>query len=256
MKRAKIQIDEQAHDVVVDGDQLLAESGEKFSADAVEWLPPAHNIIYGLALNYADHAKELDFKNMPEHPIPFVKNPSSVVGHRHPVFRPDNVEYMHYEGELGVVIGKAARKVSRDQAMQHVAGYTVTNDFTVRDFVENFYRPPIKAKGFDSFGPIGPWIVDAADVADPHALEISTYVNGELRQQGSTADLIFNIPALIEWFSAFMTLRPGDIISTGTPKGLSDVVPGDDVAVEVTEVGRLENRIISESEYDARYLNK
>lgn len=255
MKRARIRVAEQIREVTVEGEVLVDGQGEEFAADAADWLPPAHNIIYGLALNFADHAKELDFKNMPEHPIPFVKNPSSVVGHRHPVFRPDNVKYMHYEGELGVVIGTPARKVKRDQAMQHVAGYTITNDFTVRDFVENFYRPPVKAKGFDSFGPMGPWIVDAADVQDPHALEISTYVNGELRQQGTTADLIFDIPALIEWFSAFMTLRAGDVISTGTPIGLSDVVPGDEVAVEVAEVGRLENRIISEAEYDALYLN-
>ena len=247
MKTACIEVDARALQVTVDEDGSFHDlDGQRLTPSEWRWLPPAHTAIYGLALNFADHARELNFAELPKEPIPFIKNPSSVVGHLTPVVRPAGVKYMHYEGELGVVIGRKARRVQRDEAMDYVSGYTVCNDFTVRDFVGNFYRPPIKAKGFDTFGPVGPWIVDAADVPNPHELSIQTRVNGELRQNGNTRDLIFGIPALIEWFSQFMTLAPGTIISTGTPHGLSDVKPGDTVEVSVEGIGSLVNPIIAE----------
>ncbi len=247
MKTACIEVDARALQVTVDEDGGFRDlEGQRLTPSEWRWLPPAHTAIYGLALNFADHARELNFAELPKEPIPFIKNPSSVVGHLTPVVRPAGVKYMHYEGELGVVIGRKARRVQRDEAMDYVSGYTVCNDFTVRDFVGNFYRPPIKAKGFDTFGPVGPWIVDAADVPNPHELSIQTRVNGELRQNGNTRDLIFGIPALIEWFSQFMTLAAGTIISTGTPHGLSDVKPGDTVEVSVEGIGSLVNPIIAE----------
>ena len=247
MKIARIEADGKALDVGIDEDSNFHTSdGRPIEPDEWRWLAPPHRIIYGLALNFADHARELNFAELPEEPIPFIKNPSSVVGHLAPVVRPSGVKYMHYEGELGVVIGREARRVNRDEAMDCVTGYTICNDFTVRDFVGNFYRPPIKAKGFDTFGPVGPWIVDAADVPNPHELSIQTRVNGELRQDGNTRDLIFDIPALIEWFSQFMTLAPGTIISTGTPHGLSDVLPGDTVEVRIEGIGALVNPIVGE----------
>jgi len=249
MKRALVLHAGRAIDVVVrDEGRLIANDGTEVARDAVRWLPPRTPLVLGLALNYADHAAELAFKNRPDHPILFIKNPTSLVGHLAPVVRPAGVSYLHYEGELGVVIGKPARKVRRGEALDYVAGYTVCNDFTVRDFVENFYRPPVKAKGFDTFGPIGPWIVDAAEVPHPDALAVRTWVNGELRQDGNTRDLIFDVPALIEYASDFMTLPAGTIISTGTPRGISNVVPGDVVVVEVEGVGRLENAIVAETE--------
>ena len=247
MKTARIEVDGRALDVGVDEDaEFHAADGSRIEPENWRWLAPPHRVIYGLALNFADHARELNFAELPEEPIPFIKNPSSVVGHLAPVVRPSGVKYMHYEGELGVVIGRAARRVSRDEAMDYVSGYTICNDFTVRDFVGNFYRPPIKAKGFDTFGPVGPWIVSAAEVPNPHELSIQTRVNGELRQDGNTRDLIFDIPALIEWFSQFMTLAPGAIISTGTPHGLSDVLPGDTVEVRIDGVGALVNPVVGE----------
>ena len=247
MKIARIEVDGKALDVGVDEDaEFHAADGSRIEPENWRWLAPPHRVIYGLALNFADHARELNFAELPEEPIPFIKNPSSVVGHLAPVVRPSGVKYMHYEGELGVVIGRAARRVSRDEAMDYVSGYTICNDFTVRDFVGNFYRPPIKAKGFDTFGPVGPWIVSAAEVPNPHELSIQTRVNGELRQDGNTRDLIFDIPALIEWFSRFMTLAPGAIISTGTPHGLSDVLPGDTVEVRIDGVGALVNPVVGE----------
>jgi 5-oxopent-3-ene-1,2,5-tricarboxylate decarboxylase/2-hydroxyhepta-2,4-diene-1,7-dioate isomerase len=247
MRRALVLHDGRELAVVVAADgRLHMSDGTTLDPSAVRWLPPRTPLVLGLALNYADHAAELDFKNRPDHPILFIKNPTSLVGHLAPVVRPAGVEYMHYEAELGVVIGRPARKVRRGDALDYVSGYTACNDVTVRDFVGNFYRPPVKAKGFDTFGPIGPWIVDAADVAHPEALAVRTWVNGELRQDGNTRDLIFDVPTLIEYASEFMTLPVGTIISTGTPRGISNVVPGDVMVVEVEGVGRLENTVVAE----------
>ena len=207
--------------------------------------PQRHGTLFALGLNYADHASELEFKP-PEEPLVFIKAPNTVTGDGQTSVRPNNVEYMHYEAELVVVIGKTARKVSEAQAMDYVAGYTVCNDYAIRDYLENYYRPNLRVKSRDGLTPIGPQIVDKSAIADPHNLTLRTWINGELRQQGSTADLIFSIPFLIAWWSEFMTLQPGDMIATGTPKGLSDVVPDDEVVVEVEGVGRLVNRIVSE----------
>lgn len=153
---------------------------------------------------------------------------------------------MHYEAELAVVIGRTGRRIRREEAMEYVRGYTIANDVTVRDFVGNMYRPPIRAKGFDTFGPMGPYLVDRDDIADPHSLAVRTYVNGVLRQSGNTRDLIFQIETLIEFISSFMTLRPGDVLWTGTPRGISPVKPGDVIAIEIEGLGRLENPVIAE----------
>ena len=198
---------------------------------------PPHATLFALGLNYADHASELDFKP-PTEPLVFIKAPNT--------FNGDNQTSVHYEAELVVVIGKTARKVSEAEAMDYVAGYTVCNDYAIRDYLENYYRPNLRVKSRDGLTPISPNVVPKEAIPDPHNLRLRTYVNGELRQEGTTADLIFSIPFLIAYLSDFMTLQPGDMIATGTPKGLSDVVPGDEVVVEVEGVGRLVNRIVSE----------
>jgi 5-oxopent-3-ene-1,2,5-tricarboxylate decarboxylase/2-hydroxyhepta-2,4-diene-1,7-dioate isomerase len=204
-----------------------------------------HPTLFALGLNYADHASELDFKP-PTEPLVFIKAPNTFNGDNQTSVRPDNIEYMHYEAELVVVIGKTARKVSEAEAMDFVAGYTVCNDYAIRDYLENYYRPNLRVKSRDGLTPISPNIVPKAAIPDPHNLTLRTFVNGELRQEGTTADLIFSIPFLIAYLSEFMTLQPGDMIATGTPKGLADVRPGDEVVVEVEGVGRLVNRIVSE----------
>ncbi|NYU09475.1 4-hydroxyphenylacetate degradation protein [Enterobacteriaceae bacterium CCUG 67584] len=204
-----------------------------------------HPTLFALGLNYADHASELDFKP-PTEPLVFIKAPNTFNGDNQTSVRPDNVDYMHYEAELVVVIGKTARKVSEAEAMDFVAGYTVCNDYAIRDYLENYYRPNLRVKSRDGLTPISPNIVPKAAIPDPHNLTLRTFVNGELRQEGTTADLIFSIPFLIAYLSEFMTLQPGDMIATGTPKGLADVRPGDEVVVEVEGVGRLVNRIVSE----------
>jgi len=215
----------------------------------VVWLAPFEvGTIIALGLNYADHAKELAFSAQDE-PLVFLKGPGSVVGHRGRTRRPADATFMHYECELAVVIGKPARKASRAAAMSHVAGYTVANDYAIRDYLENWYRPNLRVKNRDGGTVLGPWLVDAADIGGPPQLELRTFVNGRLAQQGNTRDLIFDVPFLIEYLSAFMTLSPGDVILTGTPEGVSDVAVGDEVACEIEGIGRLVNTIAGDAEF-------
>jgi 5-oxopent-3-ene-1,2,5-tricarboxylate decarboxylase/2-hydroxyhepta-2,4-diene-1,7-dioate isomerase len=215
----------------------------------VVWLAPFEvGTIIALGLNYADHAKELAFGAQDE-PLVFLKGPGSIVGHRGRTRRPADATFMHYECELAVVIGKPARKASRAEAMSHVAGYTVANDYAIRDYLENWYRPNLRVKNRDGGTVLGPWLVDVADVAAPPQLELRTFVNGRLAQQGNTRDLIFDVPFLIEYLSAFMTLSPGDVILTGTPEGVSNVAVGDEVVGEIEGIGRLANTIAGDAEF-------
>jgi 5-oxopent-3-ene-1,2,5-tricarboxylate decarboxylase/2-hydroxyhepta-2,4-diene-1,7-dioate isomerase len=219
MKHARIRFESQIHSVTVDADNIVhLTNGRSLSEDQVEWLPPANGTMFALGLNYADHAAELAFAP-PTEPLVFVKSPGTYTGHNQITWRPDNV------------------------------AYTLCNDYAIRDYLENYYRPNLRVKNRDATTPVGPWIVDVADVPDPGNLKLRTWINGELRQEGSTKDMIFDIPYLIEYLSSFMTLQPGDMIATGTPEGLADVVPGDEVIVEVEGVGRLVNRIVSEADF-------
>lgn len=247
MRRARVAWAGAVHDVVEHQGRLRLLDGRLIDPDAVIWLPPLAptarpRSILALGLNYADHARELAFK-APEEPLVFVKGEASLIGHRALTLRPRGVNYMHYECELAVVIGKRARHVRRDDAYDHVAGYTVANDYAIRDYLENWYRPNLRVKNRATATPIGPWLVDAADVPDPMALALRTTVNGRETQRGNTRDMIFDIPFLIEWFSGFMTLEPGDLILTGTPDGVVDCRVGDVVVTEIEGIGALSNTI-------------
>lgn len=159
---------------------------------------------------------------------------------------------MHYECELAVVMGKTARGVKKEEAYDYVAGYTVANDYAIRDYLENYYRPNLRVKNRDTCTPIGAWIVDASDIDDPMNLALRTYVNGELTQEGTTKDMIFSIRDLISYLSSFMTLSKGDIILTGTPKGSVDTKVGDEVITEIEGIGRLINTIVGEETFSKR----
>ncbi|UUZ65361.1 fumarylacetoacetate hydrolase family protein [Polaromonas sp. P1-6] len=227
--------------------QLLLTDGRVAAQDAVTWLPPLvptprPRTILALGLNYADHAKELEFK-APEEPLVFIKGEGTLTGHRQFTRRPADVQFMHYECELAVVIGKTAKKVRQGDAYDFVAGYTVANDYAIRDYLENWYRPNLRVKNRDSCTPLGPWLVDAADVPNPMNLQLQTSVNGQLTQSGNTHDMIFDVSFLIEYFSSFMTLSPGDLILTGTPDGVVDCKPGDIVITEIEGLGALLNTI-------------
>ena len=251
MKLARFAVDGRVLEGELRGDQLVAVNGAHYDPAEVVWLPPVAHFskMIGLALNYREHAAELDLK-LPPHPILFNKNPNTLVGHRAPVVAPPGVAYMHYENELVVVIGRRCRRVPAEHAREVIWGYTIGNDVTVRDYVDNFYRPPVKAKGFDTFGPLGPVLVTADELPDDGNLTLRTYVNGELRQQGHTSDFIYSVPALIAYLTDFMTLEPGDMIWTGTPKGISHVRAGDVMRLEIEGIGVLENTIVKDSSTD------
>jgi 5-oxopent-3-ene-1,2,5-tricarboxylate decarboxylase/2-hydroxyhepta-2,4-diene-1,7-dioate isomerase len=247
MKSARVMYEGTVRSASERDGQLLLGDGRLVGAEAVTWLPPLvptaqPRTIIALGLNYADRAKKLEFK-APDEPLVFLKGENALNGHRQVTRRPPGVKFMHYECELTVVIGKAAKKVKRSDAYDFIAGYTVANDYAVRDYLENWYRPNLRVKNRDGATPLGPWLVDAADIPDPMALALSTTVNGQTTQSGNTRDMIFDVPFLIEYFSSFMTLRPGDLILTGTPDGVVDCRPGDVVVTEIERVGALMNTI-------------
>jgi 5-oxopent-3-ene-1,2,5-tricarboxylate decarboxylase/2-hydroxyhepta-2,4-diene-1,7-dioate isomerase len=244
MKHARVVYEGKEFDAVACEGGLRLSTGLRVNETEVTWLPPtSFGTIFALGLNYADHVKELAFQKAPEEPLVFLKGPASLTGHRQHTRRPSGVAYMHYECELAVVIGQTCRNVSRERAMEVVGGYTVANDYAIRDYLENFYRPNLRVKSRDACTPIGPWLVDAADVPDPMNLRLRTWINGKLTQDGSTRDMVFDIPALIAHLSSFMTLSPGDVLLTGTPEGVADCKVGDEVITEVEGVGRLINTI-------------
>jgi len=230
--------------VLVDGVVRQVTEGDAALSGEIAWLPPVEpGTIFALGLNYADHARELSFK-APVTPLVFLKGPNTLCGHMGYTRRPADATYMHYECELAVVMGKTARQVKQADAYGCVAGYTIANDYAIRDYLENYYRPNFRVKSRDSTTPLGPWLVDSADIPDPMNLRLRTLVNGRLTQEGCTRDMIFTIPALIEYLSGFMTLSPGDLILTGTPEGLADVKAGDVVVTEIDGLGSLQNTIV------------
>ncbi len=254
MKHARIAWSGAIHEAVESEGQLLLtqgpHAGRRVALDPVVWLPPIAPVaqartVIALGLNYADHAKELAFK-APDEPLAFMKGEASLIGHHAFTKRPAGVQYMHYECELAVVIGRTARHVKKDDAYGFIQGYTVANDYAIRDYLENWYRPNLRVKNRDTCTPIGPWLVDAADVPNPMRLKLQTTVNGQVTQSGNTADMIFDVPTLIEYFSSFMTLQPGDLILTGTPDGIVDCQPGDVIVTEIEGLGALRNTIVGE----------
>lgn len=223
--------------------------GRVLPEDQVVWLPPVAppGTVIALGLNYADHVKELSHEltqTKKDEPLVFLKGPGSLLGHRGHTRRPADASFMHYECELAVVMGRTARRVKAADALAHVQGYTVCNDYAVRDYLENWYRPNLRVKNRDGGTVLGPWLVSADDVPDPQALGLRTRVNGQLVQQGHTSAMVHSVAALIEYLSDFMTLQPGDIILTGTPEGTVNVNAGDVVDCEIDGIGCLRNTLI------------
>ena len=202
-----------------------------------------------IGLNYADHVAESGLEK-PEFPVFFNKQSTCVTGPYDPIHLPRVSPLLDYEGELGFVIGRRCRYVPRERAAEVIAGYLVVDDVSVRDW--QFRAPTMMlGKSFDTHGPLGPWLVTPDEVGDPHALELRTWVNGELRQRSNTRELIFDCFEQVATLSAAFTLEPGDVVTTGTPAGVGGatgkfLVPGDVVRIEIEKIGVIENRVIEE----------
>jgi 2-keto-4-pentenoate hydratase/2-oxohepta-3-ene-1,7-dioic acid hydratase in catechol pathway len=198
--------------------------------------------VVGIGRNYADHAKEMG-SDVPTEPLMFLKPNTSVVGPGDQIFYPPQTENLHYEGELAVVIGRICRDVPAEQATDVIHGYTIANDVTARDLQKSDVQFT-RAKGFDSFCPLGPWIeTDLDPQAFADGVSIQTHLNGDVVQDGNTRDLIFDIPTLIAYVSSVMTLLPGDVILTGTPAGVGPMEVGDEIEVSIAGLGTLTNKV-------------
>lgn len=230
--------------VAVTGDiysNSFKETGKTFSLDEIEWLPPcAPGKIIGIGLNYRDHAREMKME-LPDEPIMFLKADTALLPHMGKIVCPPGVRRVDYEAELAVVIGKAARHVSVEEALDYVFGYTCGNDVTARD-VQKKDGQWVRAKSYDTFCPLGPWIVTGLDPSD---LAISLLVNGEEKQRSRTSQLAFDVAQLVSFLSKAMTLKPGDVILTGTPSGVGPLKPGDRVSVIIEGIGELTNTVVS-----------
>ncbi|HEX6045849.1 MAG TPA: fumarylacetoacetate hydrolase family protein [Pyrinomonadaceae bacterium] len=221
-------------------EKMMMGSHSGLALDEVKLLAPVNpSKVVCVGRNYREHAAELGNK-MPDEPLLFLKAPSAVIGPMDRIELPQVSQQVEHEGELGVVIGRTARNVSESEdALSYVFGYTCVNDVTARDLQRKDVQFT-RAKSFDTFCPVGPWIVTELD---PTKVSVTTRLNGEVKQQGNTADMAFGVTFLIRYISAIMTLYPGDLIATGTPAGVSRMKHGDVVEVEVSGIGILKNQV-------------
>ena len=249
--------------LIEDGDDTMdraraAAAGEKSRialSDVTLEAPVRHpRKVLAIGLNYRDHAQETNAE-IPKRPVVFAKMPSCITGPGAPVHLPKVSAALDWEGELCFVIGKRGRRIAAADAMSHVAGFCNGNDLSVRDW--QFHSPTwMMGKGFDTHGPIGPWLVTPDEIPDVNNLDVSTYVNDELVQHSNTSQLIFDVGAIVEYLSAAFTLEPGDVVFTGTPAGVGVarkpprfLKAGDVVRVEISGLGVLENHVIAEPEF-------
>jgi len=230
---------------VLDGSpfSLFRRESPALALDRVELLPPAEpGKVVCVGRNYAAHAAEHDAE-VPDLPLLFLKPPSSVIGHRQTIRLPAQSTRIEHEAEMAVVIGEAGRWIAPEAADRYILGYTIANDVTARDLQQRDGQWT-RAKGFDTFCPLGPWIETEFTPAD--AL-ITCSVNGQLRQMASTRDLVFPVRQLVAFISSVMSLAPGDVILTGTPAGVGPLVDGDEVEIEIENLGRLSNPVRAEA---------
>ncbi len=231
----------------------LAKAAPDFGLDEIDFVPviPDAGKVLCVGINYVPHIEEMG-RERPERPVLFVRFNDSIVGHGRPLLKPRESVQLDFEGELAVVIGKRARRVSRERALDYVAGYSCFNDGSVRDYQRHSpqFTP---GKNFHASGAFGPWLVTADEIADPRKLTLTTRLNGAVMQHESVGELCFDVPQLIEYCSTFAQLEPGDVIVTGTPGGVGAgrkppvwMKPGDTVEVEITGIGTLSNSVAAD----------
>ena len=233
----------------ISGDPLAGAvkyTGERHLLDDVRLVSPVipRSKIVAIGKNYAAHAAEFN-SSVPDEPLVFLKPNTSVIGPGEPIVYPPETENLHFEGELAVVISRICRRVPAERAADVIFGYTIANDVTCRD-LQAKDKQWSRAKGYDSFCPLGPWISTHLSLDEAGRLDIATTLNGEPRQQSNTAQMVFSIPRLIEFVTSFTTLLPGDVLLTGTPEGVGPMLPGDSVAVRVAGIGTLTNPVVAE----------
>jgi len=238
MRLVRFRADDVVREGTIDGNSAVA-GGARWPLDAVRLLAPcAPSKIVAVGRNYAEHIAEMGGER-PKEPLLFLKPPSAVADPGGDIVYPRQSRQVDFEGELAVVISTRCRDVPRARAASVILGYTAINDVTARD-LQRSDGQWARAKGFDTFAPLGPWI--ETDV-DPAALRVRTYLNAELRQDAPTSSMLFDVAALVEYISAVFTLEPGDVIATGTPRGVGPMRPGDEVRVEIDGIGALSNRV-------------
>lgn len=248
--QVRLNADGTRRQATVDEQARIHLDGRTLALEETALSPVTDQPVICVALNYAGHYNALadgfsqpPYKQPPRQPVFFIKPPNTLTGHLGEVPCPDSVDHIYTGAGLAFVIGLPASRVRREQGLDHVGGYTIFNDFSLAE--DSYFRPPVTAKCPDGFGPVGPYIVDRDEIADPHNLAIRTFVNGDLRQTASTADLRLDIPAVIEALTEFMTLSPGTVVVSGFPDGRVGVKPGDEVRVEIEGLGSLVNTIVS-----------
>ncbi|WP_116243763.1 fumarylacetoacetate hydrolase family protein [Nocardiopsis sp. FIRDI 009] len=225
----------------------ITPTGERAKLSDVRLLSPVlPTKVVCVGKNYADHVEEMrEVTGEPtDEPVVFLKPSTAVTGPQDPIFHPAASEEVHFEGELALVISRPCREVPRERAKDVVFGYTVANDVTARD-LQKRDKQWTRAKGFDSFCPLGPWITTGLSIEEAQNLALTTTVDGEVRQDGHTSRFIHDIPAVIEYVTSFMTLLPGDVVLTGTPAGVGRVRVGQEVAVTVERIGTIRNRVVA-----------
>ncbi|MBS1882997.1 MAG: fumarylacetoacetate hydrolase family protein [Actinobacteria bacterium] len=229
------------------GEQIELEDGPTIAAADATYLPPVEpSKIIAAHLTYRSRIEEYAAQ-APEHPSYFLKPPSSLNGHRGEVVRPADGEFLNYEGELAVVVGRRMHRVSAEEALAHVGGYAVANDIGLHDLRHADRGSMLRVKGQDGFLPIGPALVPAGSF-DPTSFELRTYLNGELVQEATAEDLIFSVAYQLADLSRVITLEPGDVLLSGTPANSRPMRPGDLVEVEIEGIGRLANTIVAGAE--------
>jgi acylpyruvate hydrolase len=234
-------------------DRTLNRQGIVYASAAVTLLPPVlrPGKIICLGLNYRDHAAEAGM-DVPSYPVLFHKVATSLIGHNQPIVVPRISSQVDYEGEFAIIIGRRGKYIAEDEAYSYIAGYTIANDVSARDLQ---FRTSqwTTGKMLDTFGPLGPALVTRDEVPDPHTLSIKTILNGQVLQDGNTADMIFRVPFIIKYISEIVTFEPGDVILTGTPAGIGNtrkpqvfMKPGDIITVEIEHLGALTNPLEAE----------
>lgn len=217
--------------------------------DQIRYLPTVTDPekIICIGINYRDRNEEYkDGAEAPRHPSVFMRTPNSLVGHEESILRPPESEQLDYEGEIVLVIGKEGRRIAESDAWTHVAGLTLMNEGSVRDWLRHSKFNVTPGKNFERSGSLGPWMVTGDEVSGCDRLHLTTHVNGELRQDDTTANLMFPFTRLIAYVSSFMPLKPGDLIATGTPAGVGPLAAGDIVEVEIAGVSRVSNPVTNE----------